>query len=155
MSLTTACRHRSGRAFPVFVFIAILFLPWPDGGGRFFFRCVATTTLNLATSPLRLLRGFDAFQANLNTPQAGEYVLPGRVRDMLAILRGPGRGVKRYQLSESIAANDWVMQQIVASSWPRTLESGAHARFVLDRDPAMPGCSVMGRQGEVALVYCP
>ena len=50
-----------------------------------------------------------------------------------------GHGVERYQVSDSIAANSWVLQQIVASAWPRTLERDAKARFVLNAEPVTTG----------------
>lgn len=154
MTASTSDPAWPSRVFPVVVFLAVLFLPWPDGDGYPLYRCVATTVRDLSTAAVKTAGHFGAFQAAIDTPGAGEYVLPDRVQEMVAILRGPGRGVKRYQLSDAIAANGWVLQQMVASAWPRKLERDAKARFILNEEPVPPGCSVMDRQREVSLVYC-
>jgi hypothetical protein len=155
MRMTTAYRNRSSLIFSVIVFTAVLFLPWPDGRGWLLCRCVATTARNLNTTAVRVLRNFGAFQADLNTPRAGEYVLPPQVQQVLTMLGGRGRGVGRYQISDAIAANPWVLQQIVTSAWPRRLEKDAKARFVLNDEPVMPGCTLIDQQRDISLVYCP
>jgi hypothetical protein len=140
-------------AFPWFAFIAMLFLPWPDGGSQPFFKAVATTILDLNRNALAALERFDTFQTDINTPNSGEQVLGTRVQEMLAMLRG--HGVEQYRLSDSIAADAWVTQQIVATAWPRKLERDARAVFVLAAETPSPGCIVMDKQREVTLVYCP
>ena len=122
-------------------------------GGPFFFRSVEDTIRVVNRTALTMLGGFEDFQANINTPQTGEYVVGPTVQEMLAMLRG--HGVERYQLSDSIAADTWVLQQIVASAWPRTLEKDAKARFVLNAEPVVTGCVLIDKQREVSLVYCP
>ena len=139
--------------FSVFIFIVILFLPWPDGGHQLLFRSVETTVRDLHRNAVTAIVNFKTFQSDLNNPQTGEQILPVRVREMLTMLRG--QGVKRYRLSDSIAADNWVLQQIIASAWPRKLEANANARLVLNSDPIESGCLLMERQGEVSLVYCP
>jgi hypothetical protein len=144
---------RADRALAIAVCIAVLFIPWPDGDGPPFVRSVATTILELNRTTVRMLGRFAAFQADIATPQSGEFVLPNRVQDMLAMLRA--HGVKRYQLSPAIAADAWDLQQIVVSSWPRKLEPDANARFLLNHEPLTPGCVLVDRRREVSLVYCP
>ena len=72
---------------------------------------------------------------------------------MLTMLRG--HEVERYQLSNSIAGDEWVAQQIVATAWPRKLENGAKAEFVLNGEPLGSSCRLIEKQREVSLVYCP
>ncbi len=153
--MATTYPNRASLVFSVCVFAAILLVPWPDARGPFFLSSVGITVRDLHRSALGTLGRFRAFQADLNTPRSGEQVLPIQVQEALTILRGRGRAVKRYQLSDSMAANDWVLQQMVASAWPRKLEKGATARFVLNTDPVIPGCTLVDRQREVSLVYCP
>jgi hypothetical protein len=74
---------------------------------------------------------------------------------MLSLLREDARGVKRYDLSPSLAADTWTLQVMVSSAWPRRLEPGADARFVLESERVPSGCSLVARREEVLLAYCP
>lgn len=74
---------------------------------------------------------------------------------MLAILKGEGRGVKRYSVSDAIAADEWTLQQLVSSAWPRKFERNANARFLYNTEPLPPGCSPIERREDVSLAYCP
>jgi hypothetical protein len=136
----------------------ILVLPWPVGrvgNGQTFAGAVAATTRELHRSAYSALAAHQAFRANLDTPGSGEDVLPVRVREGLSILGNEGSGVRRYAMSAGISGNLWVFQQMVASAWPRKLESGAEARFQLVSEPLPPGCSVIASRKEVLLAYCP
>lgn len=148
-------RNSAGAIFSVAVFLVVLALPWPDGRGRPFLARVVKSLGVLNRTAVGALANFGAFQSNLDTPSAGEEVLPFRVQEVMLLLRSSGRSVDRYQLSDSIAAEDFVLQQIVASAWPRRLERGAKARFILNTEPVTAGCDVIDRQTDVALVYCP
>ena len=139
-------------SFSLLMFIVVLFLPWP-GSQQLFLRSVENTVRDLHRNAVTAIVNFGRFQSDLNNPQTGEQVLPGKVREVLTMLRG--QGVKRYRLSDSIAADNWVFQQIIASAWPRKLEADANARLVLNSDPMLSGCLLMERQREVSLVYCP
>ena len=138
-------------AAPGVFFVAILFTPWAVGGP--FFRSIENTFRVLNETAIKTVAGYSAFRTNLDTPQTGEYVLGSRVEEMLAMLRR--HAVQEYRVSAAIAENSWVLQQIVASGWPRKLELDAKRIFVLNTEPALPGCSVIDRQREVSLVYCP
>ena len=152
--VTASYRNTASLVFSFAIYIVIVFVPWPGGGSEWrFFDSVGTTIRDLARNTVTLPGRFETFQAQLNTPEAGEYVLSGTVREMLGMLRG--HGVDRYQLSDSIAADAWSVQGIVTSAWPRKLEKDAKARFVLNRDPPIPGCTLIDTQREVSLVYCP
>lgn len=145
---------RSGSVLSFLVFVVILFVPWPDGGGRQrFYAAVLATFRDVNTTAVRVLKRFDAFQADIAGAEAGEYVLPSKVREMAAMLRR--HGVKQYQVSDSIASDAWVLQQIVASAWPRRLEKDARGRFFLNGEPIPPACIPVDRLREVSLVYCP
>jgi len=139
------------QAVPAMCFIAIMYTPWAVGGT--FFGSVENTFRVLNETALKTVAGYPAFRHNLDTPQTGEQVLGSRVEEMLAMLRG--HGVQQYRVSAAIAENSWVLQQIVASGWPRKLEPDAKQAFVLNTEPAVPCCSVIDRQQEVSLVYCP
>ena len=138
-------------AVPGAFFVAIMFTPWAVGGP--FFRSVENTFRVLNETAIKTVAGYSTFRTNLDTPQTGEYVLGSRVEEMLAMLRS--HGLQEYRVSAAIAENSWVLQQIVASGWPRKLEKDAKRTFVLNTEPALPGCSVIDRQREVSLVYCP
>jgi len=152
--VTTFYRNTASLVFSVVIYIAILLSHWPGGAGQWrFFTSAEATVRDLDRSVVTSLGRFRAFQADLNTAQAGEDVLPSTVREMLTMLRG--HGVERYQLSDSVAHDAWGFQQIVASAWPRKLEKDAKARFVLNTEPPIPGCVVIEKQRQVSLVHCP
>jgi hypothetical protein len=151
--VTASYRNTASLIFSVVIYVVIVFVPWPGASGWRFFRSVGETIRDLNRTALSIPGRFEAFQANINTPRAGEYVLPTPVQEMLTMLRG--HGVERYQLSDSIAADSWNLQQIVASAWPRKLEKDAKATFVLNAEPPIPGCTLIDKQRQVSLVYCP
>ena len=150
---TTPYRNTASLVFSVCMLMVILFWPWRDSGYHLSFRSVRSTARHLNATAIRDLGSFKAFQSNINTPQTGEYILPLRVQEMLAMLRG--HGVEQYRVSSSIAEDAWGFQQIVASGWPRKLEKEAKAVFVLNAEPVTPGCHLIEKQTEVSFVYCP
>lgn len=109
---------------------------------------------NVFRSALHVARDFKTFQSNLETPNAGEHVLPPSVREMLTLLRA--HRLDTYRVSEGIAAADeaLIYQRIVESAWPRRMDprSGHEFRFVFE--PATSGCTQIERKKEVALVFC-
>ena len=137
------------------VVAGVLWMPWPDAKGPSFGKSIWFTARDLNETAAGTLARYSDFQADVNTPGSGEYVLPVWVQDALVILRGRGRAVKRYDVSPSFYANDWVYQQMVVAAWPRTLVRGATARFVLKGDPVERGCTVVDSHRDVSLVYCP
>lgn len=139
---------------PAFVLIATLYLPWPNGEGRPFGSWVWKTRGDLIFVGKRLASsdGWTSFNANLNTPRAGEFVLPPSVREMLDMLRR--HGLPTYEISSAFHGNGWVVQQIVASAWPKRYEPGAAARFLMNGEPVPGNCDLIERQETVALVYC-
>lgn len=141
------------RVFSGGILLAILLMPWPGGSPQPLVAAITSTIQELNVSTKNALRRFRAFQTDVNTPQSGEQVLPGRVQAMLALLRR--HGVKQFQISGSIAADEWVYQQIVASAWPRKLEKDAKARFLLNPEPIGLGCVLVDKQGNLSFVYCP
>lgn len=137
---------------------AFLKLPWPLGQlskGQTVATAVIATTRELHATAARSLAQAGKFQSQIETPGSGEYVLPGRVQEMLSILRKEGRGVKRYALSPRLAEDLWTFQVMVSSAWPLRLEPAAKARFVLSVEGLPTGCFVVGRREEVLLAYCP
>ena len=153
LQVTGSYRNTASLVFSVFIFVAIPFMPWEEAGRYPFFKAVEGTVKTLNGTAITMVGRFEAFQADINRPQTDESILPSRVQEMLSLLRG--HAVDEYQLSDSIVADSWVFQQMVASAWPRRLEKGARARFVLDGEPDMPGCRLIDKQREVSLVYCP
>jgi len=153
--VTTSYRNTASLVFSLIIYIAIVLSHWPGGAGQWrFFTSVQATMKYLNSTVGTSLGRFEAFQAEINTAQAGEYVLsPHQVREMLAMLRA--HGVERYQLSDAVARDPWWVQQIVVSSWPRKREKDAKARLVLNTEPLMSGCLVIEKQSEVSLVHCP
>ena len=145
-------RDTASLVFSIAVFIAIMFVPWPSSPQPFF-RAVETTSGDLNRTALRMLGRFEAFQADLNNPQTGEYVLERKVQEILTMLRR--HGVERYRVSNAIAESPTVLQEIVAAAWPRKLEGDAKAEFAFSAEPAIPGCTLIDKQPEVSLVYCP
>ena len=151
--VTASYRNSASLIFSVVVYIIIMFLPWPGASGWRFFTSVGETFRDLNRTALAIPGRFGAFQAAINTPQAGEYVLSTTVQEMLTLLRG--HGVERYQLSNAIAADPLSVQQIVVSAWPLQFEKAAKARLVLNAEPEIPGCTLIDRQADVSLVHCP
>jgi hypothetical protein len=133
----------------------VLYIPWPDARGPSVAKSLWITLRDLHTSTAASLRGFREFQTRLATPQAGEYVISAPVRQMLAIVRGRGRQVKRFRLSDALSRDPWVAQETVTALWPRTLEPNAHAVFVSNSEPISPDCTPLDRQQDVSLVLCP
>jgi fibro-slime domain-containing protein len=151
---TTLRRHITSVLAPAVALIVTLFLPWPGGPGSFLSSIEATVRDLNGTVTGILTGGFQTFQANLDTPQAGEQqALPLEVLEMLTMLRD--HGVERYQISNALAANAWVLQQIVASAWPRRLDTQAQARFIRIAEPLAPDCTPIDKRTVVSLVHCP
>jgi hypothetical protein len=147
-------RDKVAFVFSILILVALLWVPWTGGDGHSsLFRSVATTIGDVHRNAARALGAFAIFQAKLNTPRAGEEVLPPRVREVVAMLEA--HDVERYMFSRAVARDPWIYQQIVASAWPRTLEADAKARFLLNTETATPGCSLIERRTEVSLVDCP
>jgi hypothetical protein len=153
-AVTNQYPYKAAFVFSVVVFVSILCVPWPGGRDQWsFFRSVVTTVRDVNRTAASTLRSFWLFQSNLNTPAAGEEILPVSVREMVSMLEA--HRIERYMISGGVAANAWVYQQIIASAWPRTLEHDAKARFFLNTEPPMPGCSLVDSRTEVSLVHCP
>jgi len=139
---------------PAAVLTATLFLPWPNGEGPPFWGWVWKTREDIAFVATHIASrdGWTSFTANLDTPQAGEFILPPSVQEMLDMLRR--RGLPAFEISTTLYANEWVRQQIIASAWPKRFEPGTAARF-LAKDEAIPvNCDLIERQETVTLVYC-
>jgi len=153
LEVTASYRNTQSLAFSVLIIVAILFMPWEDGGQSPFYSSVEGTIRTLNGTAFTMLRRFDAFQADINNPHSDESILPIRVQETLTMLRG--HGLDRYRVSESIEADSWGFQQIVASAWPRKLEKKAKAEFVLNGEPVLSSCQLIDKQREVSLVYCP
>src|SRR5439155_5238859 len=84
LGLTTSYRNRASLVFSVLIYIGILLSYWPGGVGQWrFFTSAESTVRDLDSSVITSLRRFRAFQADLDTAQAGEDVLPSTVREML------------------------------------------------------------------------
>jgi hypothetical protein len=147
-------RDSAAFVFSILIVVALLCVPWPGGRGDWsFFRSVATTIEDVHRNAAGALGAFATFQAKLNTPRAGEEVLPARVREVVAMLEA--HGIKRYTFSRAVARDPTVYQQIVASAWPRTLEPDAKARFLLNTETTTSDCSLIESRTEVSLVNCP
>ncbi|MGE5359766.1 MAG: hypothetical protein ACM3NQ_12180 [Bacteroidales bacterium] len=136
----------------------VLTMPWPVGpigNGQTVAGALVATSRELHVTAYRALKHRQDFRANLDTPRSGEQVLPGRVQEVLSILEGEGRGVKRYAVSGGLSADLWDRQQLVVATWPRKLEPNANARFQLQSEPMPAGCSLVDKRKDVLLAYCP
>jgi PA14 domain-containing protein len=132
---------------------AILWMPWPEGGlDTHFFRGIELTVTDLHRTTALMLSRRDAFQSDLETPGSGDFVLPDRVREVSAMLAR--HDIQRFRISDTIAGNAWVLQQTVATAWPRRLEPNADALFVLNDEPIPSSCSLVESRTEVSLVHC-
>jgi fibro-slime domain-containing protein len=153
---TVALRPRLvSTVFEVLILIVTLVVPWPGAGGQpTFFRSIGITVDDLAKSGEKVLMGgFAAFQANINTPRAGEdRVLPVSVLEMLAMVRD--HHLDRYEISSGVAADVWSAEQIVASAWPSKREAEASWQFEMNSEPLRAGCTLTERRTEVYLVHC-
>jgi hypothetical protein len=151
--LTHSYVDAASLVFSALVFGAVLWMPWPDAGPQRFYQSVAETLRDLNRTARGVVFGdFRTFRDNINRSQPTEDVLPGRVQEVMAIIRK--RGIERYDISDSIAADDWVRQQIIASAWPRKREKSARSRFLLKSEPVAPECRLVDGLSEVSLVEC-
>lgn len=109
---------------------------------------------NVFRSALHAARDFKTFQSNLETPNAGQHVLPASVREMMALLRS--HRLDNYRVSERIATAQeaLIYQRIVESAWPRRMDSASGHEFRFVSEPATSGCTEIERRKEVALVFC-
>jgi PA14 domain len=154
IEITSQYPDKAAFVFSVVIFVSILCVPWPGGRGHWsFFRSVVKTVRDVNRTGASTLGSFRVFHSNLNTPAAGEEILPLSVREMVSMLEA--HRIERYMISGGVAADAWVYQQIIASAWPRTLEHDAKARFFLNTEPPMSGCSLIDSRTEVSLVHCP
>lgn len=143
-------RSQTALAFSLLAWSAVLFLPRPEGG---LLRAAAGTTRELHDATFRSLHHLETFRANLDIPRAGEQqALPGVALEVMAML--DRHGLATYRLSESLSSNDWVLQQIVASAWPRRFEPAASALFVGNGDAVDARCRMVEQGREVSLVSC-
>lgn len=144
-------RSRAAFALSCLVIAAILVLPWPRGG---LLRAVAVTVKEYQIRPLAALRDPQAFQANLRTPGAGEAeTIPAEALAVRALLER--HGLARYRLSPALTNDSWVLQQTVATAWPRRLEPDAAVVFLRAGEEVPAGCAAADGQGEVTLARCP
>jgi hypothetical protein len=98
---------------------------------------------------------FQSFQSNLNTPHAGEHILPPAVQEMLAFLGT--HQMDSYQLSEQIRneKNVLIYQRIVESAWPRRTDPESNYKLILVNElDDYSNCEVKERGKEAALVFC-
>jgi hypothetical protein len=156
--MTSRPRDRAHLLIAAAVALATLVLPWPVGPiGEWhaFHRAVPETARELYAIARLRLGHLAEFRALVETPGSGQEVLPWQVREMLAMLDGAGRGVRKYDISDGIASSEWTRQQLVASTWPRRMERGAKVRFQLTTEPLPDGCHVIAGRKETLLAYCP
>jgi hypothetical protein len=116
------------------------------------FNSIEGTFRDLFQTTLRTVKNLNQFNQNLDTPQAGEDILPLSVQEMLTLLRT--HDLNSYQLSSGIAADVWAYMQIIATAWPRKFESSAKDRFFLISEPIPSNCTLKAKKKEVSLVHC-
>jgi hypothetical protein len=150
--VSTPYRNLPALVFSVLI-LFVIFVPGRYSGYQLSVRTVESTSRQLNASVVRALGNLEAFQADINNPQTGEHALSRRVQEALTMLRR--HGVDRYRVSDSITRDPWRFRQIVATAWPRKLDKDASALLVLNSEPLAPGCSVIEKQRDVSLVYCP
>lgn len=111
---------------------------------------------DLCQSTFRAITDIKTFQSNLNTPQAGEHVLPMPVKEMLVFLRT--HQVDTYDLSEQIKRREHmeVYQRIVESAWPKRPNVDSRYKLMFVRElENYSRCKIIERGKEAALVICP
>lgn len=99
-------------------------------------------------------RNLRLYLDRMNTPFSGEEVLPQTVLEVVGFIRT--KNISSFQISEKMASDSWVYQQIIASAWPAQLVSGASPFYFMLRSEKVPhGCAVREEKREVILVACP
>ena len=89
----------------------------------------------------------------MQTPQAGEQVLPPAVQSMLALLRT--NGISTYRYSETIAANEEIRQRLIEGAFPVRYDAASFSHLRINGEEATPGCKPLASREGVALVHCP
>jgi hypothetical protein len=90
---------------------------------------------------------------DLQTPLAGEYVLPPEVQVMIALLRTSR--VETFRYSAAIQANLLFRQRLVEGAYPLRVTETSHF-LVYFLDEPMPGvCKTLAVREGVAIAHCP
>ena len=109
----------------------------------------------LVKASMALVNNFGQFQTNLATPGSGLDILPSQVQEMRDILQDNPQ-IVRYQLSQQLKADEFILQRSVETIWPKTLDSAAKGVFILCSElEQYDQCVEVDRGKEIALVECP
>jgi len=104
---------------------------------------------------MALVNNYGQFQTNLATPGSGLDILPSQVQEMRDILQDNPQ-IVRYQLSQQLKADEFILQRSVETIWPKTLDSAAKGVFILCSElEQYDQCVEVDRGKEIALVECP
>lgn len=92
--------------------------------------------------------------SNLFTPATGTSVLPGQARRTVALLQA--QHIERYQLSNQILNNRLIHERIIEMAWPKKIDrSSPYFIIFLDEEKHFQACTMIAKQKDVALEYCP
>ena len=87
-----------------------------------------------------------------STPDGGDWVLPAKVRAMLALLRQ--NGIQEFRYSPAIERDPEAFQRLTEGAYPiRVTERARHWLFLTDDHPG-PGCRVIATNEEAILADC-
>ena len=87
-------------------------------------------------------------------PQGGEWVLPAKVRTMLALLRE--NHVQEFRYSQTIERDpdESVVQRLAEGAYPIRIMKRARHLLLLSQESLPVGCGVIATRQEVVLADC-
>ena len=102
---------------------------------------------------LNTVQNYKRTLINIFTPNSGQEVLPGQVRQMLSLLKS--NHVISYRLSRQLHRDPLIMQRIVESAWPIKMDPASPYLLNLPDEPNNdPACTVIDHRKDVVLANC-
>jgi hypothetical protein len=92
--------------------------------------------------------------ADWRAPHAGEWVLPGRVRAMVALLRRNGVQDFRFTAASVGGADPLLTQRLAEGAFPIRVRAAARDVLIAAGEDPGTDCSVVDSEQDVALVHC-
>jgi hypothetical protein len=111
------------------------------------------TWANLFQTNLGAAQRLQFTVTNILNPNSGRDVLPGKVQQILSLL---GKNhIPSYRLSDQLAQDESIYQRIIETAWPIKKDETSFYLFCsIEEIKDYPGCEVMDKRKEIALVFC-
>jgi hypothetical protein len=99
------------------------------------------------------LSSIQKVKEDLQTPFAGEYVLPSEVQVMIALLRA--FRVETFKYSAAIQDNLLFRQRLTEGAYPLRVSETSHILVYFQGEPIPGTCKTLAVREGVAIAYCP